>query len=144
MSQAALIDAYDQFMKTARSYVELRSEDDYQQALTTLDELLESAEDTIDEPLNPLIDMISNSIEAYDAQDDELMEFIACAEDVPVDVALLRTLKEHHNLTNGDFPEVGDKTMVSKVLNMKRTLQRHTIERLAERFGIRPAMFFGG
>ena len=82
MGQAALIDAYNQFMKTARSYVELRSEDDYQQALTTLEELLESAEDTVDEPLNPLIDMISNSIEAYEAQDDELMEFVIQAESV--------------------------------------------------------------
>ena len=144
MGQAALIDAYDQFMKTARHYVDLRSEDDYQQALVTLEELLESAEDTADEPLNPLIDLISNAIEAYEAQDDELMAFIACAEDVPADVALLRILKENHNLTNSDFPEVGDKTMVSKVLNMKRPLQRHSIEKLSERFGIRPAMFFGG
>ena len=144
MGQAALIDAYDQFMETARRYVDLRSEDDYQQALVTLEELLESAEDTVDEPLNPLIDLISNAIEVYEAQDDELMEFVASAEDVPVDVALLRTLKENHNLTNSDFPEVGDKTMVSKVLNMKRPLQRHSIEKLAGRFGIRPAMFFGG
>ena len=144
MGQADLIDAYDQFMETARHYVDLCSEDDYQQALTALEELLESTEDTEGEPLNSLIDLISNAIEAYEAQDDELMEFVACAEDVPVDVALLRTLKEHHNLTNSDFPEVGDKTMVSKVLNMKRSLQRHSIEKLAERFGIRPAMFLVG
>ena len=144
MGQAALINAYDQFMETARHYVDLRSEDDCQQALVALEELLESAEDTADEPLNPLIDLISNAIEVYEAQDDELTEFVARAEDIPVDVALLRTLKENYNLTNSDFPEVGDKTMVSKVLNMKRPLQRHSIEKLAERFGIRPAMFFGG
>ena len=55
----------------------------------------------------------------------------------------LKALMMNHNLTGSDLPEVGDKTMVSKVLNEKRPLTRPAIERLAKRFGIRPAMFFG-
>jgi HTH-type transcriptional regulator/antitoxin HigA len=42
------------------------------------------------------------------------------------------------------LPEIGDKTMVSKVLSGKRILQRQAMELLGKRFGIRPAMFLGG
>ena len=34
------------------------------------------AEDTKDEPLNPLTNLTSNGIEAYEAKDDEWMEFL--------------------------------------------------------------------
>ena len=72
------------------------------------------------------------------------MAFVEEADAIPADVALLRTLMQQHGLNGSDLPEIGDKTMVSKVLNGKRILQRHSIEQLAERFNIRPAMFLGG
>ena len=144
MAQLALVDAYDEFMQTARHYVDIRTVADYEQARETLQNILESAQDTEDEPLNPLIELISHAIEVYESKDDELMVFLKQAEAVPTDLALLRTLMYQHKLTGSDLPEIGDKTMVSKVLNGKRVLQRHSIERLADRFGIRPAMFFGG
>lgn len=144
MAQLAIIDAYEEFMATAHSFVNIETELDYQGALEALETILESASDTLDDPLNPLIELLSNAIEKYEAQDQELMAFVAESEGMPADIALLKILMQNHNLKGGDLPEVGDKTMVSKVLNGKRPLTRSAIERLAGRFGIRPAMFLGG
>ena len=144
MAQVALIDAYQTFMQTARGYLDIRNEADYAGALLTLEELLEDAGDTVDDPLNSLIELLSQAIAAYESQDDELVAFLEEADSTPPDISLLRVLMEQHGLTGSDLPEIGDKTMVSKVLNRKRTLQRDAMEKLAERFGIRPAMFLGG
>ncbi|MGE4417136.1 MAG: type II toxin-antitoxin system HigA family antitoxin, partial [Marinobacterium sp.] len=88
-------------------------------------------------------DMLSHAIERYESQDEELMAFIGEAETLPADIALLRTLMSQHHLTGSDLPEIGDKTMVSKVLNGKRILSRQAIEKLSERFELKPSMFFG-
>ena len=86
---------------------------------------------------------MSQAIETWESRDDDLSVFLNEAESTPADIALLRTLMQQHHLTGSDLPEIGDKTMVSKVLNGKRTLQRPAIEKLARRFGIQPAMFLG-
>ena len=144
MAQLALVDAYETFMQTAHTYVNLSNEEDYNAALIALEEILDAAEDTPRDPLNPLIEILSLAIETYEAQDEKLVAFLDEADVIPIDVALLRILMRQHALTGSDLPEIGDKTMVSKVLNGKRVLQRHAMELLGERFGIRPAMFLGG
>jgi HTH-type transcriptional regulator/antitoxin HigA len=143
MTQLALIDEYQAFMSVARPLVNITNDADYHAALEALDETLESASDSIDDPFNPLIDMLSHAIEKYESQDDELNAFISEAENIPVDIALVRTLMRQHKLTGNDLPEIGDKTMVSKVLNEKRSLTRSAIEKLCARFGLRPSQFFG-
>lgn len=143
MAQLAIIDAYEEFMASAHTYVNIETESAYQEALDTLETILESADDSLDEPLNPLIDMLIDAIENYEMQDQELTAFVDESSSLPPDITLLKTLMRNHNLTGSDLPEIGDKTMVSKVLNQKRTLTRQAIERLASRFGIRPSMFFG-
>ncbi len=143
MAQLAILDAYQTFMATAQPLINIGTDEQYEAALETLEQVLESASDTLDDPLNPLIEMLSQAIARYESRDEELVAFIAEADAVPADVALLRTLMKQHHLTGSDLPEIGDKTMVSKVLNGKRTLSRQAIEKLSERFGLRPAMFFG-
>jgi HTH-type transcriptional regulator/antitoxin HigA len=143
MTQLALIDEYQAFMSVARPLVNITNDADYHAALEALEETLESASDSIDDPFNPLIDMLSHAIEKYESQDDELNAFISEAENIPVDIALVRTLMRQHKLTGNDLPEIGDKTMVSKVLNEKRSLTRSAIEKLCARFGLRPSQFFG-
>ena len=142
MTQLALIDEYQSFMSIAQPLVNITNETDYHAALEALEETLEAASDSVDDPFNPLIDMLSHSIEKYESQDDELIAFVAEADRMPADIALIRTLMRQHELTGSDLPEIGDKTMVSKVLNGKRTLTRSAIERLSARFGLRPSMFF--
>lgn len=142
MAQLAIVDAYQTFMATARPLINIDSDEQYEAALETLEQVLESAGDTLDDPLNPLIDMLSLAIDRYESRDEELVAFIDEADAIPADLALLRTLMKQHHLTGSDLPEIGDKTMVSKVLNGKRTLSRQAIERLCKRFNLRPAMFF--
>lgn len=134
MAQLAIVDAYQTFMATARPLINIDSDEQYEAALETLEQVLESAGDTLDDPLNPLIDMLSLAIDRYESRDEELVAFIDEADAIPADLALLRTLMRQHHLTGSDLPEIGDKTMVSKVLNGKRTLSRQAIERLCERF----------
>lgn len=142
MTQLALIDEYQSFMSIAQPLVNITNETDYHTALNALEETLEAASDSADDPFNPLIDMLSHAIEKYETKDDELMAFVTEADGMPTDIALLRTLMRQHELTGSDLPEIGDKTMVSKVLNGKRTLTRSAIEKLSTRFGLRPSMFF--
>ncbi|MET4163555.1 MULTISPECIES: helix-turn-helix domain-containing protein [Marinobacterium] len=143
MGQLAIVDAYQAFMATAQPLINIETDEQYEATLETLEQVLESASDTLDDPMNPLIDMLSHAIERYESQDEELMAFIGEAETLPADIALLRTLMSQHHLTGSDLPEIGDKTMVSKVLNGKRILSRQAIEKLSERFELKPAMFFG-
>ncbi|SFM14088.1 helix-turn-helix domain-containing protein [Marinobacter zhejiangensis] len=143
MAQLAIVDAYQTFMATAQPLINIDTDEQYEAALETLEQVLESASDTLDDPLNPLIDMLSQAIARYESRDEELVAYVAEAGTVPADIALLRTLMKQHHLTGSDLPEIGDKTMVSKVLNGKRTLSRQAIEKLCERFGLSPAMFFG-
>jgi len=143
MAQLALIDAYQEFMEAAHGYVNIQSEDDYNEALVALEEILESSNDSTNDPLNPLIDMLSRAISQYEMQDEELASFVSESNGIHPDLALVRELMKQHRLTGSDLPEIGDKTMVSKVLNGKRVLTRASIERLSSRFGIRPSMFFG-
>jgi len=143
MAQLALFNAYESFMTTAKPFVSIANEADYNEALKALDQALDSSGDTLDDPMGPLIDMLSHAIEQYESRDAELAAFVAEAEEIPADIALLRTLMRQHKLTGSDLPEIGGKAMVSKVLRGKRTLSRSAIEKLAERFGLRPSMFFG-
>jgi len=142
MAEFAIISAYEEFMLTAHNFVNIECESDYQGALEVLENLLESANDVPNDALNPLIDMLSKAIENYEFQDHSLYHFVEECENEKTDISLLKMLMINHNLTGSHFPEIGDKTMVSKVLNGKRTLTRSAIERLAHRFGLRPSMFY--
>jgi len=143
MTQIALFDAYQSFMTAAQPFVSIANEADYREALNALEQALESANDKLDDPMNPLIDMLSHAIEKYESGDKELMAFVVESEGIPADIALLRTLMSQHNLTGSELPEIGGKAMVSRVLKGERALSRSAIEKLAARFDLRPAMFFG-
>lgn len=116
MAQLALVDACHAFMTTARSFMIITNEGEYNVALEALEQIMESSNDTLDAHLNPLIDMLSHAIEQYESQDDEVMAFMTEADGVPTDIALLRTLMIQHTLTGSDLPEIGGKAMVSRVL----------------------------
>lgn len=141
MSQTVL-SAYKPFIEVVWPYVHIADEDAYKAALGLLESLLESANDSKEDPLNPLIDMVSNAIEHYEDMDDQLNEFLEEADKYPSDIAMLRSLMEQYGLTGNDLPEIGSKSMVSKVLSGKRELSRSAIEQLCQRYNLKPAMFF--
>ena len=142
MANTALLESYAVFMNTALPYVTIKNEAQYISTLNEIENALEASEDTVNDPLNPLIDMLSQAIEAYENQSSELTAFIQEANDLPADIAMVKTLMQSYKLTGSDLPEIGDKTLVSKVLNGKRALTRSAIEKLSVRFNIRPSMFF--
>lgn len=137
-----VINAYGIFIDTVWPYVHITNEEDYQESLIMLEKLLESSNDTEDDPMNPLIDLLSLAIERYESNDKQLNIFLEEADGIPKDVALLRAIMSQHGLTGSDFPEIGSKSMVSKVLNGKRILTIDAIKLLCERFQLHPSMFF--
>lgn len=136
-----VIKAYRTFIDVAWPYLYITNEEDYQESLDLLESILESSQDSKDDPLNPLINLLSRAIERYESGDDKVKIFVEEADDIPKDIALLRTLMSQHRLTGSDFPEIGSKSMVSKVLNGSRTLSREAIEQLCARFQLHPSMF---
>ena len=142
MAKSSVVKAYENFSLESGDVLNVNSEESYQRALEALDEIFDSMDDELDSHLNPLVELLSASIEKYESQDDGLNEFIRESDETPMDIVMLRTLMNSYHLTGSDLPEIGDKTMVSKVLNGKRQLTRNAIEALSARFGLRPAMFF--
>ncbi len=47
-----------------------------------------------------------------------------------------------YNLGVSDVPEIGSKSMVSRVLSGKRDLNKNHIKALSDRFDINPDIFF--
>lgn len=137
-----ILSTYKPFIDAVWPYVHIADDEGYEAALELLEDLLESAVDSVDDPLNPLIDMLSNALERYEAADDDIKGFMDEAQNVPNDIALLQTLMEQYGLTGSDLPEIGSKSMVSKVLSGERVLSRSAIEKLCARFSLKPAMFF--
>ncbi|MCW9030116.1 MAG: helix-turn-helix domain-containing protein, partial [Gammaproteobacteria bacterium] len=82
------------------------------------------------------------AIASYENKLPEVKAFEKEVASVPADVAMLRLLMEQHELKGTDFPEIGDKTLISKILNGSRSLTKDHIKKLAERFDISPALFF--
>ena len=90
MAKMALMNAYQTFRKTAGEYLDIRTEADYQKVLQAVEELLEEAEDTPDDPLNPLIELLSRALADYESRDKELSAFINEAELMPMDTVMNR------------------------------------------------------
>ncbi len=143
MGHASLLHAYDTFFETAKSYLVISNESEYKAALEELDRIFEQAEDKPDDPRNLLIDLLASAVHQYELKNEGLGAFVEESNSLKPDIALLRVLMTQYKLTGSDLPEIGDKTMVSKVLNGSRQLSRQAIEKLSERFGLRPGMFFG-
>jgi HTH-type transcriptional regulator/antitoxin HigA len=142
VTTAVLKNACHSFAQAAAPYVHITDRRRYEEALQVIEELLDETQDTPDDPLNAIIGMLSQAIEAYENEDEELAAFDRRVMDQPADLAVLRTLMDQHDLGTADLPEIGSKSMVSRVLSGKRSLSKKHIEALSKRFGINPGLFF--
>jgi HTH-type transcriptional regulator/antitoxin HigA len=142
VTTAVLKNACHSFAQAAAPYVHITDRRRYEEALQLIEELLDETQDTPDDPLNAIIGMLSQAIEAYENEDEELAAFDRRVMDQPADLAVLRTLMDQHDLGTADLPEIGSKSMVSRVLSGKRSLSKKHIEALSKRFGINPGLFF--
>ena len=118
--------------------VHIRNEEEYELALSLMDELIE--EYTV---YKQLIEILSSTIEDWENSSTEFSEFNSQIKQVDSGVAVLRTLMEQYELKTNDFKnEIGGKSMVSMILNGSRTLSRGHIQALSNRFHISPSLFF--
>lgn len=142
MTAVAFKDACRSFAQVAAPYYHITDDGHYQEALELVEELLGEAEDSPDDPLNAVIEMLGHAIETYENDNKDLAAFEKRAMDQPADLVMLRLLMDQHGLGTADLPEIGSKSMVSRVLSGKRSLSKKHIQALAERFGINPGLFF--
>lgn len=63
------------FASEASNVLHIKTEQDYQGALDTIEHLFSEAKDTADDPLNDLIELVSKSIEKYEATQEAMIAF---------------------------------------------------------------------
>jgi HTH-type transcriptional regulator/antitoxin HigA len=138
MSYSALKKTAQRLSNQASFVVEIVNEDEYEQALSLMDELIEDYDNHL-----VLIELLSKSIDRWENDSPDFEEFNQRTSTGDSAVSLLRVLMEQHNLGVSDLPEIGSKSLVSKILNQRdRQLTRQHIGALSRRFNISPALFF--
>jgi len=115
----------------------IKNEEEYEQALALMDELIEDYDNQ-----RSLIEVLSVTIERWENTSPEFVEFNRRINDLDDGVSVLKVLMEQHGLGIADLPEIGSKSLVSRIMNNKRRLTRNHIEALSKRFGVSPALFF--
>lgn len=105
-----------------------KTEADYDRLVQALDELLDLTGEDEAHPLNSLVDIIGDWIEAYDLEHRPMP--------VASGVDVLRYMMREHGLTQSDLPGVGAQSVVSEILSGKRQLNLRQIRWLAARFKV--------
>lgn len=137
MSYAALKNTAKRLSDQASFLVEIANEDEYEQALVLMDELIDDYDNQ-----RVLIELLSKSIERWEENSQSFSDFNTRTSGDPA-LAVLRVLMDQHSLGVADLPEIGSKSLVSKILNERdRQLTRQHIDALSKRFSISPALFF--
>ena len=138
MSYAALKETAQHLSEQASFVVEIVNNEEYEQALSLMDELIDDYDNHL-----VLIELLSQSIERWESSSNGFAEFNQRISGVDPSVSVLRLLMDQHNLGVADLPEIGSKSLVSKILNQRdRQLTRQHIEALSRRFQVSPALFF--
>ncbi len=142
MTAIAFKNACHRFSHVAAPYLYINSEKHYKEALELIESFLEEADDSFNDPLNSVIELLSRAIERYENKDKELAAFEQHSKEYSGDLATLRLLMDQHSLGTADLPEIGSKSMVSRVLSGERNLSKKHIKALSDRFQISPSLFF--
>jgi HTH-type transcriptional regulator/antitoxin HigA len=113
----------------------INTEADYRRVRKSLDELVDEIGSDEDHHRAGLMDTLATLLHAWEE------------EHHPVPKAaprkVLAYLMEEHGLKRQDLKEVGTQGIVSEILAGKRELNVRQIRKLAVRFGVTPAVFFG-
>ena len=114
------------------------SPEDYQQALKVIDELTDGQELTSVE--SNLLEILCDTVERYESKASEFSAFNARIEGLS-EVDVLKALMLQNKLTGAELPEIGDKSVVSRILSGQRRLTIEMVSRLAARFNVEPGIF---
>ncbi|MER2490738.1 helix-turn-helix domain-containing protein [Catenovulum sediminis] len=117
--------------------IKIKNATEHGQALELMEQLIEDYDRH-----EPLIDMLSMSIEKYENTADEFQAFNDELKQLNSGVAALSVLMDQYKLNTTDFEnEIGKKSLVSMILNGKRPLNLNHIRKLSERFNLLPQTF---
>lgn len=137
MGFAAIKEKARALLDEAAFVAHINDEADYQQAMALMDDLVDDYESN-----RPLIELLSSSIERWENSAEEFSEFNARVAGMG-GVDVLKLLMQQHGLGIADLPEIGSKSLVSKILNGRgRNLTKDHIAALSKRFCVSPAIFF--
>jgi HTH-type transcriptional regulator/antitoxin HigA len=143
LKSETLTSSFLEFSSAASNILNIKTEHDYDEALEVIEHLFLQAKDTVDDPLNDLIDIISRAIERYELSQDDITNFNKEADNINQEISVLRVLMDQHNLTISEFKnEIGSKSLVSMILTGKRNLTKEHICKLSQRFNLNPSLFF--
>lgn len=137
MGFTAIKEKASELFKEASFISHIRNRGDYARAMTLMDELIEDYDNQ-----KPLIDVLSVSIARWENTSSEFNAFNDRIEKLDNGIATLKVIMEQHHLGIADLPEIGSKSLVSRILRGDRRLTRNHIAALSQRFGISPALFF--
>ena len=127
--------AHDLF-KEAGFLTHIQNNKDYESALLLMEDLIDDYDYN-----HGLIDLLSTSIEEWESKSKSFSAFNADVAALDDGISLLQLLMDQHGLGVADLPEIGCKSLVSKILNGKRRLTIDHIRNLSKRFGIDAALF---
>lgn len=142
ISEQVILNKFIDFTKVAAPILSLSDEQAYEDALMMVEHLMDSVGEERNKPENILIGLLAHAIEEYESKDEEISDFVDQSRAARGDIVMLRMIIEQHQLTLSDLPEIGHKSLVSKILSGERNLTRSHIEKLSKRFHIDPGLFF--
>ncbi len=98
---------FQKLFEQAHFITHIENEKDYSEALALMDELVEDYEHN-----KPLIDILSNSIEKWEDQSEQFLEFNRDIESKDNAISLLRILMSQYHLKGEDLKnEIGSKSL---------------------------------
>lgn len=117
----------------------IKGPEDYARATVLLDELTDGHD--LNKYEEQILIELEDAILAYEQKGEQLKAFNAAINATTTPVQLIKDLMETLGLTGSDLPEIGDKFVVSKVLNGDRAISPRMALALAKRFHMDPKSF---
>ncbi|MBF8651961.1 transcriptional regulator [Pseudomonas putida] len=113
--------------------------EDYARATVLLDELTDGHD--LNKYEEQILIELEDAISAYEQKGEQLKAFNDSIKANTTPVQLIKDLMQTLGLTGSDLPEIGDKFVVSKVLNGDRAISSRMAFALAKRFHMDPKSF---
>lgn len=111
----------------------IHTEQQYEQAIETLQSLLDLVGEDETHPLYELLDTLGTLIFTY--------EEIQYPAPIINGIDVFKFLMEEHHLTLSNFPEIGQEDEIAKLLSGQRELRVSEVRKLSNRFQVSPASF---
>ena len=119
--------------KQAIGVTAVHTEAEYQQAIATLEVLLEVVGDDETHPLTDVLDYLADRVKSY--------EDAHCSIPEAEPRAVLRFLMEQHGLKQIDLADCAPQSRISEILSGQRTVSKTLAKRLAARFQVPVSVF---